>query len=129
MATPAQIRNAIDDKLASIWSAVQTKQANHLAANGKYFQGILTPVVTPTDGEETAPDETLKPTDQIHTWSGATFNLPATIPMAIALDSYDGPNGKGFVGRVEVVINGNRWRRTAQIGPETYRTKAWAQVD
>lgn len=126
--TPAQIRQAVDDKLAAAWTQLQNRQTAYLGARGRYFQGIKTHVVTPADGDETAPDLTGRPTDQAETWTGAGFNLPATLPMALQIDTYDGPQGKGYVGILWVQIGGQLWRRSAQVGPETWRARAWEQV-
>lgn len=126
--TPVQIRQAVDDKLAAAWTQLQNRQAAYLGTHGRYFQGIKTHAVTPADGDETAPALTRRPTDQTENWSDAGFNLPATLPMALQIDTYDGPQGKGFVAVLTVQIDGQLWRRSAQVGPELWRGGVWEQL-
>lgn len=126
--TLAEIRSAVDTWLANRWNAIQNAQANYVAAHGRYFQGLFTHSVRPTDGAETAPDRLAdKPTDQAHRWADF-INLPATMPTRIRIDVYSGPIGAGYVATVDIRVNGTNWRRSAQVGPETWRTRAWHQV-
>lgn len=126
--TPAQIRNAVDTWLSNRWSAIQTMQANYLAAHGRYWQGLKTHSVRPADGAETAPDLLNdKPTDQAHRWSDV-FTLPATMPARVTINVYDGPQGRGYEAIVSVKIGSDVWRRVAQVGPETHRARGWHRV-
>lgn len=129
MATPQAIRNTVDAKLATLWSAIQTKQdtyaANH---NGRFWQGLRTASTHPADGVASLPDIGLRcPTDQLgDPWPAAIRNNP--LEMAIQIDVYDGPLGTGYQATVWVSIVGRTWTRTAQVGPETWRASGWSEV-
>jgi hypothetical protein len=129
MATLQAIRTAVDAKLTALWPTIQAKQdtyaANH---NGRYWQGILTHTVTPSDGVESLPDiGTRCPTDQLgDPWPAGIRDV--TLPMALVMDVYDGPLGVGYVATVYVRVLGNLYSRSQNVGPEAYRTVNWAQV-
>lgn len=129
MATPAQIRQAVDDRLTALWNAIQNKQDNYAANHGgKYWQGLRTHSIDPADGTAVLPSiGTACPTDQPgQPWPNAILTTP--IEMSLQIDCYDGPQGKGYQATVTVTISGNTWIRTAQVGPETYRAHGWRQL-
>ena len=124
MATPAQIRQAVDDRLAALWTAIQNKEAAYYAANGKYWQGLRTMSAIPADGATALPDiGTATPTDQPDSWPLALRQV--AMEMALRIDTYAGAQGNGYVATVFVSINGTVWRRAAQVGPETWRQHGW----
>lgn len=125
MATPAQIRQAVDDRLAALWTAIQNKEAQYAAAHGgRYWQGRVTHSVIPADGATATPDiGTATPTDQPDPWPLALRQV--AMEMALAINCYSGPQGDGYVATVFVSINGTVWRRAAQVGPETWRQHGW----
>lgn len=126
--TPAQIRQAVDDRLSQLWTAIQNKEANYAANHGgKFWQGLRTMSFTPADGATALPDigQTC-PTDQPgQPWPNAI--LTTAMEMALQIDVYDGPAGQGYQATVWVTIAGNTWTRTAQVGPEDWRTQGWTQ--
>lgn len=129
MATPAQIRNAVDAKLAALWTAIQAKQDAYAAShNGRYWQGLRTVANTPADGATALPDiGTRCPSDQPgDPWPAAIRNTQ--LEMAIQMDVYDGPMGTGYQATVQVSIAGQTWTRTAQVGPEAWRVSGWTQI-
>jgi hypothetical protein len=128
MPTLNEIRDAIDSRLAALWAHIVSRQNAYYATHGRYFQGVLTPN-TPADGQEIAPVLTRKPHDQAETWSAAGYNLGATIPMSIALDTYETASGHGWVGRVRVTVNGRTWARARGAGPDAaHYTHGWREV-
>lgn len=128
MPTLNEIRDAIDARLAALWPHVVARQTAYYNAQGRYFQGILTPD-TPSDGNEAAAILTRKPHDQAATWAMAGYNLGATIPMSIALDTYTSANGAGWVGRVAVTVQGTTWARARGVGPNAAQyTHGWREV-
>ncbi len=129
MATPAQIRQAVDDRLAALWSAIQTKEAAYAAAHGgRYWQGRRTHSVIPADGGAALPDiGVTTPTDQPDPWPAALRQV--AMEMALQIETYDGPAGVGYAATVFVRINGVVWERAAQVGPETWRQHGWRQSD
>ena len=45
--------------------------------------------------------------------------------LKTAIDVYDGPAGKGYVVRAECVVDGTRWVKLLNVGPEVYRERGW----
>lgn len=129
MATLAQIRNAVDAKLASLWGTIQTRQDAYAAAHdGRYWQGLRTATITPVDGVAVLPDVGQNtPTDQPVAWPAAILTVP--LAMALQIDVYDGPAGQGYVATVQVSVLGQTYERAAQVGPETWRQYGWRLVD
>ena len=139
MPTLLQVRNAIDARLATLWTNQVIPRQTVYASNhgGRFWQGLITFTISalpnnPSDANpavlEVVPVLNTHPTDQASTWVDAGINLEATIPMAVQMDVYDGPQGTGYVGTVWARWNGNTYSRSQQVGPETWRTQAWAQV-
>lgn len=138
MPTLLQVRNAVDTRLANLWTnQVQPRQATYFAAHGHYWQGIITtPLLSLLDNPSDANPTVLEmvpallnhPTDQAETWTDALIVLGATIPMALECHTYGGPLGQGYVGIVYGKWNGNVYTRRQNFGPETYRDMPWTQV-
>lgn len=127
MATPAQIRTQVDNKLAQLWASIQTKQDNYLATHGTYWQGLKTHTVYPADGNTSIPNVgSNSPSYQNDPWPNAI--LIQSLPMAIEIHQYIGPNGRGYVGFVYVTIAGNTFYRSQDSGPEPWRTQGWTQL-
>lgn len=129
MATLAEIRDAVDARLATLWTTIQSREDTYAAAhNGRYWQGLKTHSVNPADGATALPNIGLVcPTDQLgQPWPLAIRNT--AIEMAIVIDVYDGPFGVGYQATVYVTVLGNTYFRTAQVGPETWRQAGWAQL-
>lgn len=126
------VLNVIDQKVTAMWPFVIQKQTQYYANHGNFFQGLYTHSVTPSDGNQNQPDQLfLHPTDQVATW--LTLNVEQLgpleyLPFAIWMDSYQAPGGDGFVGCIEVIINGRLGRRCQNYGPETWRTHDWIEV-
>ncbi len=139
MPTLAAVRSAVDARLADLWTNQIVPRQETYASNhgGRYWQGILcidlanlpdnlpaAPAVL-----EAVPDLTRKPADQATSWLASGIALGATIPMAIAIDVYDGPAGTGYVGTVWAKHNGTIYSRAQATGPEAAeRTFAWRAV-
>jgi hypothetical protein len=126
--TLAEIRTAVDAKLAELWPVVQTKQAAYLASRGRYWQGIRTIAGNPPeDAAEVAVNLAAKPSYQAESWADFAIGLPATLGFSLRIDTYSGPQGKGYVGTVEAMKNGVIYDRAANVGPETWRAHPWQQ--
>lgn len=137
MPTLTQVRNFVDARLTTLWTDVIVPRQETYAGNhgGRFWQGIRcidleglldNPQSALNVVLEMAPDLTRKPTDQAASWAAANVNLGATIPMALQIDTYDGPAGAGFVGQVWAKHNGTIYTRAQGYGPEAAaRTFAW----
>ena len=109
---------------------MQAKEAAYAAAHGgRFWQGLRTHVITPSEGNTALPTiGTACPSDQPgQPWPAAILTTP--IEMAIQIDCYDGPDGTGYQATVTVDVLGTTYSRTQQVGPETYRNAPWHVVE
>ena len=135
MPTLKQVRDKADNWLTLRWSMVRDRQiayaANH---DGKYWQGLRTHTfeLEYTDSVDAgAPADNLadSPSDVAESWLDRYPELASVnIPAVFIMDVYDGPSGKGFVLTVGAKWNGNKYARSQNYGPETWRTVGWHQV-
>lgn len=138
MPTLARVRQVVDDRLTDLWlNEITPRQDAFFAARGRYWQGLRTFALTalpnnPQDGSSTVlevtPLRTVHPTDQAETWDDVGINLGTTIPCALQIDVYDGPLGKGYVGTVWAMWDGDVYSRAQNRGPETWRTDDWRRL-
>lgn len=126
--TLQQIKDQADAKLATLWTAVQNKEAAYFAANGRYWQGLKTHTVNPADGNETLPNVgTATPYYQSDPYPLAIRNT--ALPMALEIHQYQCPDGtKGYQAFVYVTVLGETYTRSAQVGPETWRAYGWRKI-
>lgn len=126
---PPGLQAKADQMLADLQAALAGVQTSYLASKGRYWQGLSTPATVPADGTELAPDLTRRPTDQTETWTGAGVALPATVPVAVRVDVYDGPAGWGYVVAGLLTIGSRQYERRINVGPESYRqTNSWEVI-
>lgn len=139
MPTLAQVRSVVDARLTDLWTnVIRPRQAIYFGNRGRFWQGIITTRLTllpdnrTADAEtaEVAPDTAARPTDQAESWVDAGVNVGATLPMALQIDAYDGPNGRGFVATAYVKHNGNVYARAQEhhesgAAGEPWRTHGW----
>ena len=105
---------------------LQSFQVNYYAQNGRYFQA-LTSHNTPPEGVAPPDDLNSAPTDETVAlaalWAYAA--LPAATNFSFSVDTYDGPDGPGYVLNVETMINDEVWTRSINFGPEAWRGAEW----
>jgi len=123
---PPGIEKKVNKILSDLVIALVSIQSNYFQVNKKMWQGIKTPVLTPKDGVASAPDKSLKPTDQKESWTDAVIPLPASMEISTAVDVYEGPLGWGYMVRGEIEIAQKKWGKVINIGPETWHGHAWA---
>jgi len=133
MAIPELLKadcDAVVDKLAA-FGDLQATQAKFVAANGRYSQGVLTHATVPGDRALLAPSKSRKPTDQDEDWTaGLGENLAATLPCALAVDVYHGPDGQGYGIRALVMSAGKLYARVEWIvNPAGVADQDWAEVE
>ena len=125
MATAAQIRAAIDTRLATLATRVEAYQAARLAAGARRCRQILgTHDVVPADGA-TAPTRPAI----VSEWAEIGATLPPDLEVQLAVHEYEGPLGVGWQLEARVVLAGRSWLRVIHSGPETWRARAWARED
>jgi len=88
-------QDAIDTAVADLITAINAAQVTYLAANGKYWQGLLSHSVIPADGNSVAADQlTQQPSDQSEDWNDFLGeDAPGTLPAAIYVHTYKKPTG------------------------------------
>ncbi len=127
MATLQEIKDAVDARLAALWTAIQTKQDAYFLAHGRYWQGLRTHTILPADGDEALPSVGVSvPSDQADPWPVAIRT--ATLPMSLVIDCYLSPEGPGYQATAYVTVGSQVYARTAQVGPETWRAQGWHEV-
>lgn len=125
MATAAQIRAAIDSRLATLAARVESYQAARLAAGARRCrQVVATPDSPPADGA-TAPTRP----EIVAAWAELGAALPGDLEVQLAVHEYEGPLGVGWQLEARVVLAGRSWLRVIHSGPETWRARAWARED
>lgn len=135
MANLAQLRDRVDAWLADKWPTVVARQQNFFTNRGRYWQGLRTHTIIPahTNGSDgdSAPDrmdDNL--TDQYENWRAVFPEWDGVpIPCALQVDVYDGPQGKGWVARIFVTFNGATYTRAQNVGPHSWLTQGWLDVD
>lgn len=106
-----------------------TKQAAYLTRTGRYWQGLISHAIRPAEGVPLAPDRTRRPTDQVETWLGEGYTLPALMAFAVSVHTYSGTHGQGYEVVTEFGFGGLAHVRTWQVGPETHRVSGWGSYD
>ena len=128
MALSQTLKDQIDPILDDLVTDLASIQSTYKTANDKYWQGVPCVSITPADGNEESTDLTVKPTDQDENWNDEAISLASTLPVHLQVDSYDGPQGFGYV-VIGIVIEATRtYRRSVNVGPETYRNQNWTDV-
>lgn len=126
------IRAAVDLALAEHLLKLQTFEASYKGdGRANYFQTLISHSTIPADGQATPPDKLAAgPTDQAEKltdfWTDA--QLAPALPYAFRTDVYDGPEGAGYVLSAQVMIAGELWEQSVNVGPERWRESAWQVV-
>lgn len=115
----------INTLLANFKTALTSAQSNYFTAKGRYWQGLQTPLVIPTDQNELVVEKTHHPTDQVESWEDVSIVLPASLSIALAVHVYDGPLGHGYMVIGKVKLGEQYWMRSVNMGPEVWRTHKW----
>jgi hypothetical protein len=117
-----------DSFMTNKFTLLQNRQNLYFTNKGKYFQGIFTNAI-PTDPNELTPDLTVKPLNQAESWADIGITLPATMPVRLSIDTYDGPNGHGWDLRAWVIVGSNTYSICVNgAGNETWRSLSWKQI-
>lgn len=134
-ATLASARLKVDTWLTNIWPTITSRQATYYAANGRYWQGLLSCTGTnaipnftaASDGDAQADNLSSKPHYQAESIADVFPSLSGiSLPAAFLCDQYRGPLGDGYVVTVFVRFNGTIYTRSKTVGPETWRDAVWS---
>ena len=144
LATPAQaitlgqVRDAADARLTTLWTdVIRPGELAWYAEYGVYGQCLHTVNIPATAAADAEVAELLPVTDtHIHDSNGEScrdifgvVSINVSLPFAIAVHVYNGPQGKGFVGEVWVRYEGATYHKARNYGPETWRTQGWVGVE
>ena len=136
-ATLAQVRDAADARLTTLWvNVIRPGELAWFAGHGVYGQCVHTQNIPDTAAADAAAAELLPVTDvHIHDSNKEScrdifgaVSINVSLPFAIAVHTYNGPQGKGFVGEVWVRYEGVTYYKARNYGPETWRTFDWRQI-
>lgn len=100
--------------------------------SGKYKQYLSTATVIPADGVTVLPDNAdAKPTNEANAYPDTVKLVPQ--PVAITVNVYDGPQGKGYEVVGQVKSGKDLFYKVLNVGPETYRDddgrRGWVITD
>jgi hypothetical protein len=123
-----QTISSIDSLMTNLANQLATLQPAYLASKGRYWQGAPTHAIIPIEGVPTAPNPLTKPTDQTESWLAFGIILPALTEAALTVEIYNGPSGHGYVIHADVISSGVRFRKSTNVGPESWRTHDWAAM-
>lgn len=130
--TIANLRNAVDAKLAALWPRIVTRQEAFFAANGRYHQfkfshSAAPQTLTADSAEREVIPDTLGdlPTNESSGWTDVP-QFPAALPYRIRMDAWE-DEIHGFTGVIQVRHNANLFERSKSF-PDDRFTEAWHQV-
>jgi len=133
-AVPAVIQTQIDTfYTTNLESQIAAWQATYLAANGKYWQGLVTHTTYPQDGNTASPDNlSSKPFYEALNWLQVGYPAPNAVPLPTPMQTqvhqYVTPTGTcGYqvVLRWQASIGSVIYERSIDYGVEPWRTQAW----
>lgn len=108
MATLAQVRTKANDKLATLWSALQTRENAYFTKHGKYFQLLAGSDLT-LDGADT-PFSVVSPSDEVHAVD-IDYAWSDTVPFKIEVHEWVKDADRGYRGVVTINYQGTLYRR------------------
>lgn len=124
----ASTQSDIDTALATLITNINSAQATYLAANGVYWQGLISTTVIPADGNSVAANNlTATPSDQAVTWD--TFmgaNKPGTLPAAVYVHTFKKPNGvQGYRIQKLFIYASNFYSSVVDSGNDSSGAVSW----
>ncbi len=142
-----EVQKYIQQWLDTYQPQIEQVQADYFKTHGSYWQGVAThsdavkpqyteadknqPIDSRTSFTETADCLSCKPSDQLQqpTWQELFPDVVTKLPADLAIDVYDGPQGMGYVIRLEYCVESICYRKIASVGPEQSRSSAWEELE
>jgi len=123
----------VEEVLSACDAEYQTGLRNNIVAHqnqfknneGRYNQLLPTHTVTPADGVKSTPDNVAKPSDEEVGWPQSIQNL--AVLQSIMVHKYQHPDDYGYLIVREVVINGDRYQATEDVGG-LVGSQDWQQI-
>lgn len=129
MATLQQVRTKADNKLATFWTALQTRQDAYFAKHGKYFQLLAGSSLT-LDGADTT-FAVVSPSDEAYAID-IDYSWTDTVPFQIEVHEWGGGyDSNGYKAIVTINYQGTLYRRErtdANIDSGWYQVMTWTPV-
>src|ERR1700759_3994518 len=95
--TTAQVKSKADLTVLTLPANIALFQATWLAAHGKYWQGVITPMPIPSDGSDVAPDKDAKCDDSENVaWKDTGIVLPLTVPCSVEVFAHSDGTNQGY---------------------------------
>lgn len=128
---PYELIALADVQLHEIQLQLELLQSARLAGGGELLQLPSTHEKPPAHSsagelELTPPDLTRRV--GIDSWYSNQIKVPADMAASVRVDTYRGPAGAGYVLAAEMLVDGVRWQRAINIGPEAGRELPWTVV-
>lgn len=129
---PDPLLAQLEADFLAYWPKLAQFQADFASLHGgKYYQALDSHATPPADGKLETPDKLQTgPTDQAEKadllW--AVAELPSKLAYSVRIDTYDGPQGRGYVVTLTADVGGRLWVRHFNTGPEGWRDQPWAEV-
>tara|TARA_R100000700_G_C3108111_1_gene102286 strand:+ start:132 stop:527 length:396 start_codon:yes stop_codon:yes gene_type:complete len=130
MANVEEILGQIDDGIENYKPIIANLQNQYFENNGRYWQGLFTHSTAPIDENSEAPDRLGdRPTDQDSSWQDIAGDaMPSEMLSRIRIDTYESPEGHGYIIIAEKTINSDSYRRMYNVGPESGRSSEWEKL-
>ncbi len=128
--TAKDIQDKADAIVGPLIVSIQAVQDVWITTHKGYWQGILTPTAIPVDGVDTVPDNTVKPVNdsEATAWKDLGITVPVTLPCSLAVDTHDGPSGKGYSIRSYVIFGTETFVKVTPFGKEAPVASGWAPL-
>lgn len=122
-----RIMSAADNQIHAIQLQIEIIQSDRLSRGMPLLQLASThespPRLVSADDPGSVPDPSRRM--GIDSWYSARIDLPSQMITAVQIHTYQGPNGWGYLIVANLDVNGQRWRREINIGPESWRGSDW----
>lgn len=106
------VLDTINTFIANNAATIRNRQELFKTANGKYWQGLPSHPTVPAT-----------PTPAATRWNTRFPSLAGQFDsFRITCDEYESTQGRGYIFIIEVIHNGNEWRRVYSVGPEDFGT-------
>ena len=125
---PPGLKTLVDAEINAVAIQLPSLQDSYLNEKGRYFQCLLSPSTVPGDGGEQPHNPTVRPPHQLRDWDGVGITLPANAKASMRIDTYNGPEGRGYCIVAQVKVGVKTYIKCINTGPEVYRNQAWAEI-
>jgi len=124
---PLAGRKYIDDTHNIVVADTALLQDEYFQKYGKYWQGIETPSILPSNGAKQNSDLNLKPTDQEQSWD-TFYKLDTQLPCSVRIDTYTCLQGHGYTVTTTASYGGKLFQKCTNFGFESEREFDWIEI-